>query len=420
MDQRGSVNTRRRGRPLGSFVVACLLALLAVPATSAGAEANPVSYDFDGAELTFQASTGSPVVLAFAAGGSLSGTWDPVTGAFEGTLDVVDDVVVPRPFGVGLRVDLVPSSPAPASVDGPIPVSGNIPADGTAGELVAQIDLDLDFLADGDPFNSSLYRGLEITLEAVADPMGVLELHAAGFVGAPIDGCGGGGCGYSFKDLATEWGLPASLFIQDAQPYTWNNPGNDDNSFDLHFSGGPEWSFTDVPPGHPFFADIEWLASSGVTGGYADGTFRPAGSLTRQNMAAFLYRYVGSPAGPFPDPGFSDVPPSHQFFTAISWLAQSGITGGYADGTFRPAEPLSRQGMAAFLHRMAGSPAGPFPDPGFSDVPPSGFRTAIWWLAQSGITGGYDDGTFRPGGTLSRQGLAAFLHRYDALANPAT
>ena len=47
-------------------------------------------------------------------------------------------------------------------------------------------------------------------------------------------------------------------------------------------------------------------------------------------------------------------------------------------------------------------------------------RTYESVAADFGITGGYDDGTFRPGGTLSRQGLAAFLHRYDALANPAT
>jgi hypothetical protein len=49
---------------------------------------------------------------------------------------------------------------------------------------------------------------------------------------------------------------------------------------------------------------------------------------------------------------FSDVPVDHPFFWDIQWLAATGISTGYDDGTFRPDEPVSRQAMAAFLHRM--------------------------------------------------------------------
>jgi hypothetical protein len=111
--------------------------------------------------------------------------------------------------------------------------------------------------------------------------------------------------------------------------------------------------FPDVPGSHPFCADIEWLAVSGVTTGFSDGTFRPAASVTRQSMAAFLYRFAGEP--PFSPPAvatFPDVSTDHPFFAEIEWLADTEVTGGFSDGTFRPVTAVSRQAMAAFLHRF--------------------------------------------------------------------
>ena len=72
-------------------------------------------------------------------------------------------------------------------------------------------------------------------------------------------------------------------------------------------------------------------------------------------MAAFLYRVAGSPE-PFPDPSpqaFDDVPPGHPFFEEIAWMAGSGVSTGFDDDTFRPSNPVSRQAMAAFLLCLA-------------------------------------------------------------------
>lgn len=52
---------------------------------------------------------------------------------------------------------------------------------------------------------------------------------------------------------------------------------------------------------------------------------------------------------------FGDVPDESAFHDDISWMAENDITTGYADGTFRPGEPVSRQAMAAFMHRLASS-----------------------------------------------------------------
>jgi len=174
--------------------------------------------------------------------------------------------------------------------------------------------------------------------------------------------------------------------------------------------------FTDVPVGHPFDDEIEWLAESGVTTGYPDGTFHPSASVERQAMAAFLYRFAGEPAfTPPATPSFTDVPRSHPFFKEIEWLADTGITTGWPDRTFRPMASVERQAMAAFLYRYAEEPA--FADPAtasFTDVPRSSqFFTEVEWLADTGISTGWADHTFRPGNQVERQAMAAFLMRFD-------
>ena len=69
-------------------------------------------------------------------------------------------------------------------------------------------------------------------------------------------------------------------------------------------------------------------------------------------MAAFFYRMAGSPAYTAPqDPAFSDIEAS-PFYKEISWLAEQGITSGWEDGTFRPVTPIERGAMAAFIYRF--------------------------------------------------------------------
>ncbi len=111
--------------------------------------------------------------------------------------------------------------------------------------------------------------------------------------------------------------------------------------------------FTDVPAGAAFRAEITWLAQQRITTGYADGTFRPAPSVNRDAMAAFLYRAAGSPAYTPPSSSpFSDVPRTHPFYKEIAWVAAKNISTGYADGTFRPKNKVERRAMAAFLYRL--------------------------------------------------------------------
>lgn len=67
-------------------------------------------------------------------------------------------------------------------------------------------------------------------------------------------------------------------------------------------------------------------------------------------MAAHLHRLYGG-ATPARPASFTDVGPDHPFATEIAWLAETGITTGWSDGTFRPHEPVARDAMAAIMHR---------------------------------------------------------------------
>jgi hypothetical protein len=175
-------------------------------------------------------------------------------------------------------------------------------------------------------------------------------------------------------------------------------------------------SFTDVPPSSQFASEIGWVASGGVAFGYADGGFGPLRPVARDAMAAFLYRLAGSPAFTPPTVSpFRDVATSNQFFTEIAWLASEGISTGYPDGTFRPLDPVSRETMAAFLYRYSGSPSFTAPPAAdFSDVPESSqFFREVSWLASTGVATGYPDGSFRPVDAVHRDAMAAFLFRVE-------
>jgi CSLREA domain-containing protein len=120
--------------------------------------------------------------------------------------------------------------------------------------------------------------------------------------------------------------------------------------------GGPgivQQRFTDVTANHPFFDEIGWMGAQGVSTGYQPGpTYRPSAPVTRQAMSAFMYRLAGEP--PFTPTGqtFTDVGASHPFSDEIEWMADTGISEGYPNGTYRPSAPVTRQAMSAFMFRL--------------------------------------------------------------------
>ena len=188
---------------------------------------------------------------------------------------------------------------------------------------------------------------------------------------------------------------------------------------------GNGFAFTDVSFNRPFSTEISWLAQRGHTNGFGSGDhreYRPASSINRDAMAAFLYRLAGSPAYTPPKVSpFKDVATNRAFYKEIAWLAEQGISKGWrvnGGAEFRPLSPVNRDAMAAFMYRFEGSPSySPPASSPFADVPTDrAFYTQIAWLAETGISTGWRNGssaTFRPLSQVNRDAMAAFVYRLD-------
>ncbi|MDR0991265.1 MAG: S-layer homology domain-containing protein [Propionibacteriaceae bacterium] len=121
-------------------------------------------------------------------------------------------------------------------------------------------------------------------------------------------------------------------------------------------------AFSDVSETTMYYTEISWLANQGISTGWdvpGGKEFRPLSAINRDAMAAFLYRYAGSPAytPPAVSP-FLDVTPATKYYKEMSWLADQGISTGWdvpGGKEFRPLSPINRDAMAAFLYRLAHS-----------------------------------------------------------------
>ncbi|MCQ1948753.1 S-layer homology domain-containing protein [Arthrobacter sp. zg-Y859] len=134
-------------------------------------------------------------------------------------------------------------------------------------------------------------------------------------------------------------------------------------------AGSPTYSapakspFADVSTGQQFYKEMAWLAEEGISTGWTEPngtrTYRPLQSISRDAMAAFLYRAGDSPiySAPAKSP-FADVSTGQQFYKEMAWLAANGISTGWTEPngtrTYRPFQSINRDAMAAFLYRAAG------------------------------------------------------------------
>ncbi len=175
---------------------------------------------------------------------------------------------------------------------------------------------------------------------------------------------------------------------------------------DLHLFA----TFIDVEPDRFYAPGIRWLRAHELTTGTLPGLFEPRDVLTRAQMAVFLWRLMDRPdAGVTAD--FDDVDRPSWYAAAVDWLAEVGVTTGTSPTTFSPERAVTRKQMAAFLWRLVGSPPATTTAP-FVDVDrPSWWAPAVDWLAEVGVTTGTSPTTFSPERAVTRGEMAVFLHR---------
>lgn len=182
----------------------------------------------------------------------------------------------------------------------------------------------------------------------------------------------------------------------------------------------PALPFCDVETDDWFYEDVAYLYERGLMNGVGDRRFAPQGPITRGAIVTILHRLEGMPAAAEQAP-FQDVDQSSYCADAVAWAAETGIVSGYGDGRFGPDDAITREQVAAILYRYAAlrkmdiqgtADLSAFTDRGsvsaFAEKP-------LAWAVNCGIVQG-SGGCIRPQGTAARCQAAAMVHRFCALA----
>ncbi len=113
--------------------------------------------------------------------------------------------------------------------------------------------------------------------------------------------------------------------------------------------------FADVASGSFYDGAVTVLAEREITTGTSPTTYSPDDLVSRAQMAAFLHRVAGEPPSDFANP-FIDNPPGTYYYDAVRWMVETGVTTGTSPITYSPGATVSRKQMATFLWRLAGEP----------------------------------------------------------------
>lgn len=174
--------------------------------------------------------------------------------------------------------------------------------------------------------------------------------------------------------------------------------------------------FTDVREADWFYDDVVYAYENGLFSGTSDTTFSPNASMTRAMLVTVLYRLEGQPTVSGRS-GFSDVKLNSYYEDAVTWAADNGIVNGTGATTFSPNANVTREQMAAILYRYAqykqyGTTASASLN-GFSDAAKvSAYAKAplSWAVAEKLVNG--SEGRLLPTGNATRAQVAAILHRF--------
>ena len=184
---------------------------------------------------------------------------------------------------------------------------------------------------------------------------------------------------------------------------------------EVEFTDG-KLPFTDVHETDWFYNDVLFVYEEGLFAGTGDTTFSPNAAMTRAMLVTVLYRLEGEPAVSGRS-GFSDVTFNSYYEDAVTWAADNGIVNGTSITTFSPNANVTREQMAAILYRYAQykkyNTAASSSLNGFTDqASVSGYATASleWAVAEKLVNG--SAGKLMPTGNATRAQVAAILHRF--------
>lgn len=188
----------------------------------------------------------------------------------------------------------------------------------------------------------------------------------------------------------------------------------------------PPFPFTDVPETMWYYDSVYYVYAHGLMNGTAATLFSPGNPTTRGMLVTILYRMEGSPQGAGWGP-FTDVPPGAYYAQPIAWAAWNGIVNGITSTTFAPDRNVTREQMAAILYRYTAWKGWDVSQQGnlfqFTDWQKvqAYARTPLAWAVAAGLIQGKENQRLDPGGPATRAEVATILQRFHStyVAPPA-
>ena len=196
------------------------------------------------------------------------------------------------------------------------------------------------------------------------------------------------------------------------------NQGNGGNGNGGGIGNYPATPFTDAQ-NHWARAYIEWAYAMGYFSGTTPTTFSPDQAVTRGMLVALLYRIEGNP--PAGSSSFTDVPSNQYYAKAVAWAENTKVVSGTSATTFSPSQSITREQLAAMLYRYAQykgmdtSARGDLSQ--FKDTSriSSYAGTAISWAVGAGIINGKGNASLDPKGNATRAETAVMLQKFTSL-----
>ncbi len=176
-------------------------------------------------------------------------------------------------------------------------------------------------------------------------------------------------------------------------------------------------NFSDVSASDWFCDDVAFVVEEGLFNGTSDMEFSPNTSMSRAMLVTVLYR-MAEVAAPYDGSTFTDVEEGQWYTDAVRWAANNGIVSGYGSGLFGVHDLVTREQLAAILYRYAAKQlfdvSASKDLTAFADysVVSSYATDALSWANAAGLINGRTETTLVPLGTATRAEVAAIIHRF--------
>ena len=173
--------------------------------------------------------------------------------------------------------------------------------------------------------------------------------------------------------------------------------------------------FADVN-GNAWYAEaVQYVNDNGIMSGTGNNEFSPQENTSRAALAAVLYRAEGSSAVDVQNE-FVDVDSDAWYTDAVSWASTEGIISGYGNGLFGINDPVTREQIAAILWRYAGSPDAVSSENFADESSISSYAVkAVDWVRNNNIMSGKENNMFDPDGYATRAEIAMVLFHFMTL-----